>query len=66
MIHDQKKTCPRCGYAKLKNWAELDEEQKMLVERLPGSAQYPFEARKLHIFCQRCWFEILPHLPDVA
>jgi hypothetical protein len=42
---------------KLKNWIELDAEQRELVGRLPASAQYSIEERKQHIFCPRCWYE---------
>jgi|GEM_PF-1561165 len=35
MIHEREKICPRCDAQKMKSWAELSDEQKMLVERLP-------------------------------
>ena len=57
MIHDSQKTCPRCQSPKMKNWDELDDEQKMLAERLPLSAEYSPEIRKKHGFCTKCWFE---------
>ena len=41
----------------MKNWDELDDEQKMLVSRLPLSAEYPLTTRKKHRFCTQCWFE---------
>ena len=41
----------------MKDWDELTDEQKMLVERLPMSAEYPPNIRKKHRFCTRCWFE---------
>jgi hypothetical protein len=50
-------TCPKCG-SMLTQWADLSDEDKMLVERLPGSAEYPTETRKKHRFCKRCWFEV--------
>ena len=43
----------------MKAWAELTEEQKLLAERLPMSAEYPFKERKKHRFCTRCWYEAL-------
>jgi hypothetical protein len=41
----------------MKRWSELDAEQKFLVERLPGSADFDIEERKKHRYCTRCWFE---------
>jgi hypothetical protein len=57
MIHSREKTCPRCLSRKMKSWAELNDEEKMLVERLPLSADYTPAERKKHRFCTRCWFE---------
>lgn len=53
------KICPRCGGVKMKSWAELNEEQQMLVRKLPLSAEYRHSARKKHRFCTRCWFELV-------
>jgi hypothetical protein len=52
-----KEICPRCEAALLKDWDELTDEQKFLVERLPASADFPPEQRKKHRYCERCWFE---------
>jgi hypothetical protein len=41
----------------MKTWEELNEEQKMLVERLPLSARLSLEQRRKNLFCPRCWFE---------
>jgi hypothetical protein len=49
--------CPNCGAAKMKNWHELSDEQKFLVERLPQNTNYTPPQRKDHRFCERCWFE---------
>jgi len=57
MIHEREKICPRCDAHKMKAWAELSDEQKMLVERLPLSAEFTLSQRKKHRFCTRCWFE---------
>lgn len=57
MIQHSEKTCPKCGSAKLKSWHELTDDQKMLVKSLPASAEYPFQMRKNHRFCTKCWFE---------
>lgn len=57
MIHDSEKICPRCGAAKMREWAELSDDEKLLIERLPDSAEYSPKQRKKHRFCTRCWFE---------
>ncbi len=51
------KICPQCGAPKLKNWQDLTDEQKFLVERLPLNTDYTPEQRKKHRFCERCFFE---------
>lgn len=50
-------TCPNCGSAKIKEWKDLDEDQKFLVERLPMNTEFPSKQRKKHRFCERCFFE---------
>lgn len=39
------------------SWDELNEEEKFLAGKLPGSADFTAEERKKHRFCTRCWFE---------
>jgi len=58
--------CPRCGSSGLKRWDELDDEQKFLVERLPGSADSQPKERKKHRFCVRCWFEEMVESNEMA
>ena len=50
--------CPNCEAVHLKEWIELTDEEKMLVERLPASADFDREERKRHLYCTRCWFEM--------
>lgn len=57
MDRSNEKTCPRCLSVAIKDWPELTDEQKLLAERLPMSADYALEERKKHRFCTRCWFE---------
>jgi|CXWL01.1.fsa_nt_gi ribosomal protein S27AE len=57
MIQRNQKTCPKCSSPKFKAWPELTDEEKMLAEKLPGSAVYSLKERKMHRFCTRCWFE---------
>jgi hypothetical protein len=52
-----KDPCPHCGFPSLKGWDDLDVEQKILVERLPKSAEYTANQRKKHRYCIRCWYE---------
>jgi len=52
------KFCPKCQFPAMKSWNELTDEQKMLVERLPMSANLKLEQRKKNLFCPRCWFEL--------
>ena len=53
----QEKICPQCGASKMKNWQDLNDDQKFLVERLPLNTDYTPDQRKKHRFCERCWFE---------
>ena len=52
------KSCPNCGSAKIKSWENLNDEEKILVEKLPPFADFSDEQRKKHRFCGRCFFEI--------
>ena len=50
--------CPRCGVERLRSWGELDEEEQMIVRRLPGAAEYAQNEREtLFRWCTRCWYE---------
>jgi hypothetical protein len=50
----------------MKSWAELTDEQKFLVERLPLNTDFTAGQRKKHRFCERCWFEeIEPQIENV-
>jgi hypothetical protein len=50
--------CPRCGEGALKAWYELSEEEREVVRRLPGSADFrPDERAARHRWCTRCWHE---------
>jgi alpha-ketoglutarate-dependent taurine dioxygenase len=54
---EDSKQCPRCG-ARLRAWSELNEEEREVVRRLPGSADYSLEERQSsHQWCTRCWYE---------
>lgn len=57
------KSCPQCGSSKMKSWDELNNEQKILVERLALSGDFTLAERKKHRFCTRCFFEAV--LPDL-
>ena len=42
----------------MKTWAELTDDEKLLVKSLPMSAEFTLAERKKHRFCTRCWFEV--------
>lgn len=61
-LHDDDMTgkdlCPRCDKPGLKTWAELSDEEREVVKRLPASAEYPSaERQQNHRWCTRCWHE---------
>jgi hypothetical protein len=49
--------CPRCGEGRLKPWAELTDEEREVVKRLPGAVEYSAAERQTHLWCTKCWFE---------
>ena len=50
--------CPKCGEEQLRTWDELKDDEREVVRRLPGSADYGTEERKsMHRWCTRCWHE---------
>lgn len=55
---DSKDDCPKCGRRGLKGWNDLTDDEHLLAERLPASADFTREQRKKHRFCTRCWYEI--------
>jgi len=54
---NNQKICPNCHSPAVEAWTELTGEEKFLVERLPGSADFTEEERRKHRFCTQCWFE---------
>jgi len=53
-----KDRCPRCGEGRLRSWRELNEEERMVVLRLPASADYTRDERESrHRWCTLCWHE---------
>jgi hypothetical protein len=40
-------------------WSDLADDEKLLAEKLPASAEYSKEERKKHRYCTRCWFETI-------
>ena len=52
------KRCPRCEGPRMLVWDDLNDEEREVVKRLPGSADYSLEARRArHRWCTRCWYE---------
>ena len=53
-----KNECTACGNPKMKPWSELTEEEREVVKRLPGAADYNAgERQAMHLWCTRCWNE---------
>jgi len=43
----------------LKSWAELNDEEREVVKRLPGASEYATAERERgHRWCVRCWHEV--------
>ncbi|HEX9931091.1 MAG TPA: hypothetical protein VGB02_21325 [Pyrinomonadaceae bacterium] len=57
MQNIQEKFCPRCGNHKLKSWNELTDDEKILVAKLPLSAELSIDERCRNHWCARCWHE---------
>ena len=50
--------CPRCGEERLKAWADLNEDERQIVPRLPTAVEEPLaERQRTHLWCTRCWYE---------
>jgi ribosomal protein S27AE len=54
---EHEKICPQCGAPKMKDWQDLTDDQKLLVEKLPLNTDFSPEQRKKHRFCERCFYE---------
>ncbi len=58
--------CPRCAEDWLRSWRDLDQEQREVVKRLPGSpGRNQAERETLFRWCPRCWFESM-NQPDAT
>jgi len=58
--------CPRCE-GELKSWGDLNDEEREIVQRLPGMSDYSPAARQArHRWCTRCWFEDSGASPTLA
>jgi len=54
-------SCPRCEKRGLKRWDALNDEEREVVKRLPGSAELSLSERQAsHRWCTRCWWEEKP------
>ncbi len=49
--------CPQCHQKHLKDWKELNSDERFVAERLPMSAEYSAQERERHLYCTNCWFE---------
>ena len=42
----------------MKQWTQLNDEEREVVKRLPASAKYSLAERQAsHRWCTRCWYE---------
>lgn len=55
-----RKMCQKCHFPQMKLWEELTDEEKFLAERLPMSAAFTRREREKHLYCPRCWQEVIP------
>lgn len=56
MIHGSEKICPRCNAPKLKDWRDLNEEEKDVIDRM-GIITFDNRAEiEQHRICTRCWY----------
>ena len=52
------KRCHLCHEGVMRKWDELSDEEREVVKRLPGSADYEaVEREAMHQWCTRCWHE---------
>ena len=58
--------CPRCRAGQMQTWPELTDDEKILAKKMPLSAEYSSNERKRHLFCTRCWFEILDRKTEMV
>lgn len=66
-MQDSDSRCQRCGEGRLRSWAELGADERELVLRLPGSADYSRDERQSrHRWCTRCWFEESSDSPTIT
>ena len=52
------RSCPRCHEGVMRSWAELTDEEREVVRRLPGAVDFSATERQpTHQWCTRCWHE---------
>ena len=56
MIDETNERCPRCSAARLRAWAELSDDERVVVRRLPADAPLDERAARRR-WCTRCWHE---------
>lgn len=58
MIKQSDAKCKRCTEGHLKSWSDLNEEERIVVRRLPATTDYSANERETtHRWCTRCWYE---------
>jgi Zn-finger nucleic acid-binding protein len=59
MMNDEfEMSCPRCRAGRLLGWKELSDEERIVVRRMPESADYSQAEREAtHRWCINCGYE---------
>jgi predicted nucleic-acid-binding Zn-ribbon protein len=57
-------TCRNCGSAKFKSFAELTEDEKFVIERLPDGSGISDVQRNEQRFCARCLYQEFRSEPE--
>ena len=53
----QHEKCPQCHQPYLKDWQDLNSDEKFVAEKLPMNAECTKKERERHLFCTNCWYE---------
>lgn len=48
--------CPRCNSMKVRQWADLTEDQQYLISALPDFEDMTMSELRKSRFCTKCWF----------
>lgn len=64
---ERSRQCRRCETGRLRDWSELNDEEREVALRLPASKDFSIEERMArHRWCPRCWYEDKGREPQEA